>query len=279
MPDNKKATDNKQGDFLSYLAARGNATPKPSPYQQIVAEKYPDVAEAYRPRWDDSDTLLPKNEEWKDLLARTISDLEQAIKTCQRLSDNPPAVMTPMTLTRFKNTLLRATHKTEDVITEITLSYPTPGQSNYDIAKSDPELAERIPQVLLNKEENIVIWTPRFPSKKRGIDSLTYQEFQEMLWRNTFAHFDKWHCAFIHTYRPENALGILDVDNYLYKPFIDAIARAIISIDDYKHFSCSMFNLPSENLKPGCYILISKSTQKVGNLENSILALLGQKTP
>ena len=102
MPDNQKKADIKQGDFLSYLAARGNAAPRPSLYQQIVAEKYSNVAESYRPQWDDSDAHLPENEEWKDLLARSVNDLEQAIRIFQQLSDNPPAVMTPMTLTRFK---------------------------------------------------------------------------------------------------------------------------------------------------------------------------------
>ena len=271
MPDNKKKADIKQGDFLSYHAARGNAAPRPSPYQQIVAEKYPNVAESYRPQWDDSDAHLPENEEWKDLLARSVNDLEQAIRICQQLLDNPPAVMTPMTLTRFKNTLLRAIHKTEDVVTEISLSYPTPGQSNYDIAKSDPELAERIPQILLNTEEKIILWIPKVPSKSRGPESIIYQEFTEMLWANTFAHFNKWHCDFIHAYHPTNRLGVHDVDNHYYKPLIDAIAVAITSKDAYDHFSCSFYNFPSEKLKPGCYIHITKPDEKVSDFEHFVV--------
>ena len=84
-----------------------------------------------------------------------------------------------------------------------------------------------------------------------------------MLWDTDFAHFNKWHCDFIHVYHPDDANGIYDVDNYAYKPIIDAFVRALRSRDSLDHFSCGMYNFGSKNLKIGTYIHIYKRDEKV----------------
>lgn len=65
-------------------------------------------------------------------------------------------------------------------------------------------------------------------------------------------------------FSPDNPIGILDADNYLYKPIIDAIAFAVYSLDGFEHFSYSCYNLADETLNAGTYLVISNSTQKVG---------------
>lgn len=92
---------------------------------------------------------------------------------------------------------------------------------------------------------------------------MVFQELQEMLWDTQFAHFDKWHCDFIHVYSGEDFEGIYDVDNYAYKPIIDAFVGALRTRDNFDHFSFSMYNYRSETLKKGCFIHVYKRDEKV----------------
>lgn len=84
-----------------------------------------------------------------------------------------------------------------------------------------------------------------------------------MLWDTDFAHFKKWHCDFIHVYHPDDAGGVYDVDNYAYKPIIDAFTRAFRTGDRLEHCSFSMYNYSSENIKTGTYIYICNRDEKV----------------
>ncbi len=166
-------------------------------------------------------------------------------------------------------------HKAEELLAELSGNYPSNIRS-HSVLKQDSQLASCAPELLRNTPDRLLIWVPRLPSKSRGTKSLSYIELQELLWENSFAHFEQWHCSFIHTYHPKHCLGVLDVDNYYYKPIIDRIARALRTSDSFCRFSCSMYNYASEKLKPGCYIHISKNSEKVGNFEDFVLSAIAE---
>lgn len=232
------------------------------PYVKEIYQLYPDVPAPHPLKWDENDTTLPQDPQWQKTLQNTAAALRQAAEVCDQLSAKTERT-TPKGLTQGKNALLCAVHYAEDLVAELSMHYPLPSASNYKIAKSNPDLASRIPVLRLNSEDSILIWMPRLPSKKRGTDSMVFQELREMLWENDFAHINKWHCDIIHIYRPNDLTGILDADNYFYKPVIDAIALALRSKDSRDHFSYSLYNFPHETIKPGCYIHVYKREEKV----------------
>ncbi len=231
-------------------------------YLAQICHQYPGVPYPHLLTWDQSDRELPLDEEWQRILKATAVALRHGADVCEQFAANRNPT-TCNELIQSKNALLCAVHKAEDLVTELTMNYPLPVQSNYKIAKSNPDIASRTPDLLINTEEHIIIWMPRLPSKHRGPNSLIFQELQEMLQVSRFPRIDQWHCDFLHVYHPTNLAGVLDVDNYNYKPIIDALVIALCSQDSFDHFSYGAYNMAHLTLKPGCYIHICKRQEKV----------------
>ena len=228
-----------------------------------LRRQYPGVPDSYIRKWQENDGFLPTSSEWLERLISTDKAAQEVSSICRYLETKTDR-MTVNRLSLEKAALLRALHKMEDLIEELERSYPT-GTGIYELAKQDPSLTGRIPEVLLNDSEQVLIWTPRLPAKNKWASSVGYRELQELLQKESplFPHFDQWHCDFIHVFRANNLVGVKDVDNYAYKPIIDTLTRAFRTNDAYDNFSYSMFNMPSETLKIGCYIHVYNRTKKV----------------
>ena len=244
-------------------------------WRKAIYDQYPGVPDPYPPVWHQNDTELPQDEEWQDMLRNTAEALRRAADVCDRLSAQTGCTQRNELIVN-KNTLLCGVHKAEDLVDRLTYKYPLGTPRNYQIAKSNPEIASRIPEILINAEDHVLIWTPRLPSKKRGVDSMVFKELQEMLWDTIFARFHKWHCDFIHMHKPDALTGVYDVDNYAYKPVIDALARALHTNDNLDRFSFSAYNYASKTIKNGTYIHIYNRDEKVqffSNFEGMISTL------
>lgn len=242
-----------------------NGEPEENEYTRFIDsiyQQYPGVPDPYPLIWDRSDTNLPQNDEWNGMLRSTAEALRKAADVCDQLAAKTERTQRHLLIAN-KDTLLCAVHKAEDVVDQLGFKYPLDTLRNYKIAKANPEIAPRIPEILINNDERVLVWMPRIPSKRRGVDSMVFQELQEMLWDTQFAHFNKWHCDFIHVYSREDLEGIYDVDNYAYKPIIDAFVCALRTRDNFDHFSFSMYNYCSETLKKGCFIHVYKRDEKV----------------
>ena len=264
MPDRRKEQENllrTNRETTGDNPLNANTNKHPENLNQIY-QQYPGVPDPYPLAWDKSDRELPQDLAWQKMLKATATALCRGAEVCEHLSAKHGRT-TCSGLVQDKNTLLCAIHKAEDLVSELTLNYPLPISGNYRVARENPDLAARIPALLHNDASRILIWMPTLPSKKRGSNSLIFSELQEMLQVNHFTHLDQWHCDFIHIYHPNNLAGILDVDNYSYKPVIDALTLALASQDSFDHFSFSAYNLPHLTLKPGCYIHICKREEKV----------------
>lgn len=248
----------------------------PSPYIEELRLQYPDVPEIYRPVWQCSDDALLTCEEWSTFLAGTQKLLQDAAKICHQLAVHSDRTQ-PTQLTTQKNKLLCAVHRLETLLDELHLSYPMPSQTYYSLAKEYREIAGNVPQLLLNTEDQVIIWTPKLSSKKRSINNIFYWELKDMLGASNFAQYEKWHCDFCHVYHPDNWAGVLDVDNYNYKPIIDALVLAFGTQDSYDNFSYSCFNLPSSCLKAGCYICVCRREEKVRFFSEIESQIMGRK--
>ena len=247
-----------------------DALSQEDPQSKLIASiyaQYPGVPEPYPLVWDRSDMNHPQNDEWHEMLQDTSEALRRAADICDQISAQTSRAQRNELIVN-KNTLLCGIHKAEDLVEQLSFRYPLGNLRNYQIAKSNPEIASSVPEILINSDERILIWMPRLPSKSRGVDSMVFQELQEMIWDTDFAHFSKWHCDFIHVYHPDDASGTYDVDNYAYKPIIDALARALHANDNLDRFSCSMFNHESESIKNGTYIHVYKREEKVQFFDN-----------
>ena len=273
--------------FAANAKAPGGLKREPGP--SIIDEaymrlrrQYPGVPDSYIRKWQENDGFLPTSSEWLERLISTDKAAQEVSSICRYLETKTDR-MTVNRLSLEKAALLRALHKMEDLIEELDRSYPT-GTGIYELAKQDPSLTGRIPEILLNDGEQVLIWTPRLPAKSKWASSVGYKELQELLQKESphSPRFDQWHCDFIHVFRTSNLIGVRDVDNYATKPIIDALARAFRTNDAYDNFSYSMFNMPSETLKTGCYIHIYKRAQKVGFFQNfeelALVALEAQNT-
>ena len=264
-----KREDKKNDARLAFESVFRDQNLEPSPYEKKLQQDYPDVPESERHTWAQNDSTLHQCDEWKETVEATVAAIQDAIEACQRLM-TAEGYSTPAQIKQERNLLLSASHKMEDLLFDLFQKYPLPGHTYRSIAKSIPGLEEQIPQLIQNTEDQIIIWLPRLPSKKRGTNSIVFQEFHELLLENTFSHFPHWHADFIHTYHTDDMIGILDADNYAYKPIIDALARALSSSDGYDHFSFGIHNYSSEKLKPGCYIYVQKESENVRFFQNLI---------
>ena len=252
--------------FSSNAAASFNRGSSPLSKDEAymnLCRQYPGVPDSYIRKWQRNDEFLPTSGEWLEQLISTDKAAQEVSSIC-RYFETKTDRMTVNRLRIEKAALLRALHKMEDLIEELDRSYPT-GTGIYDLAKQDPSLSGRIPEILLNDGNQVLIWTPRLPAKNKWASSVGYRELQELLQKESphFPHFDQWHADFFHVFHPRNLVGVKDVDNYAHKPIIDTLTRAFRTNDAYDNFSYSMFNMPSETLKIGCYIHVYNRTKKI----------------
>lgn len=232
------------------------------PYLNTLPTRYPGVPEPYNYTWERTDTYTKHTEDWDTMFANTEAVLNRALDTCKSYLQRK----TPMTvreLHTMETSILHALHTLNDVLTAWMLNYPLPNKTAYSLVAENNDLKKYAPELLLNTQEHILIRLAAMPPKSKASSSHLYHEFTGLLRANRFSSFPYWHCDFVHAFRPENLQGIKDVDNYPYKPIIDALTRTLATKDSTFHFSCGMYNLLSDSIRPGCYISISKRNEKV----------------
>lgn len=242
----------------------GNSSPLFNPRMEDLDAMYPQVQPLYRPAWQDSDEALPLDEEWQQALGKALAAVEAAKKTLCQFQHTGEAPMTPARLKSLQQSLLFANHQLDDIITTLTRQYPLQQRSFYSIAHGNPKLEPYLPKVIVDHPERLVIWLPALPPARRTVDNHVFKEFEGLLQNlGDRPQFQQWHCDFIHIFHPTSLRGIRDVDNYNYKPLIDALTLALGARDCTDQFSSAQYNLLSEKLKPGCYIHVSKRCEKV----------------
>ena len=242
----------------------GNSSPLFNPRMEDLDAMYPQVQPLYRPAWQDSDEALPLDEEWQQALGKALAAVEAAKKTLCQFQHTGEAPMTPARLKSLQQSLLFANHQLDDIITATTKQYPLPERSFFDIASGNPKLEPYLPKMIVDHPDRLVIWMPVLPPARRTVDSHIFKEFDGLLQTiGDRPQFQQWHSDFIHVFHPTALRGIRDVDNYNYKPLIDALALAFGTRDCTDKFSSAQYNLLTERIQPGCYIHISKRCEKV----------------
>ena len=231
-------------------------TASPTPYETFLEEKYPDVPAPYRQVWEQSDEELAQGQERRDLIVRTITAHERAIQVSKSMLLQDTET-TPSKLLATKNTLKAAIHRAEELLTEVSLSYPIV-QDRSPSLEAEADSICPIPKLIFSSENAFMIWLPHLPSRRRATTSLLVQETQGLLFSTDVPRLKSWHCDFVHCYHPKHIVGVYDVDNHDYKVIIDLLARAMFSKDSYDHCSCGMYNLATTALAPGCYIRVVK---------------------
>jgi hypothetical protein len=218
----------------------------------------------YARRWERFDRLLAKDPEYAGEIRKVISALDRAARKCQELLDK----RTPTTKRYYRglhNILAEASHKTEDLIADLRMSLPVYTDFRFTEETDTPASEDHAPKVLQCSPESILIWIPRIPRYNRAYSSLALWELDQLLLHSNIPSLPKWHCDFIHIHPLKaNHLGAaFDVDNHPYKPVIDILARALRTDDSAFNFSCGMYNMISDDLKPGCYMHITKIEHNV----------------
>ncbi len=269
-------------DELMRAFSEHSTTEYQAVYQNEVRFNYPLIPGPYDTVWDRSDTEFSSNEDWHNSIRDTISSLTQAISKLENLAAKTRR-MDPDSRAACKNALAEAAHKLESQIDSINFHYPLPSNQEGYLLDNGPVPQEDLPRFILDTPERIIIWTKPLPPKTEKASELVLTELRNLLYSHDLPWLQDWHCDFIHVYSPEDLIGVRDVDNYLYKPFIDALALALHTKDSYDHFSCAMYNFPSSAVKNGCYIHICKRAEKVSffqDFEEVVLdAQNPQKTP
>ena len=236
-------------------------TAPPTPYEAFLEEKYSDVPAPYRQVWEQSDEELAQGQERRDLIVRTITAHEHAIQVSKSMLLQDTET-TPAKILATKNTLKAAVHRAEELLAEISLSYPLAQNRGHLLTAEESDSIGPIPKLIFSNENAFMIWLPYLPSRRRAATSLLFQEAQDILFNAELPHLKNWHCDFIHCYNPKHIVGVYDVDNHDYKAIIDLLARAMYSKDSYDHFSCGMYNLATAELEPGCYVRVIKRETK-----------------
>ena len=246
----------------------GNIPLEQYPYEIALRENYPDVDDTYRFVWARSDTSLPRNEEWLQKLKTASTVLEHASEVCKKLALQHSR-MTPRKLTLATKALREVDHRMTDIISDLMCSYPIANENHYLAAMSIPEISESIPKILFCDEDEFAFWILELPPKnKNARNNLIILEAEDMLLHSQIPRFKKWHMDCFHIYHPDRMGGVLDVDNYNFKPVIDAVAIAMYAKDSYDNFSMSQYNISDYNIKPGFYFHIYKRDEKVRFLQN-----------
>ena len=234
-----------------------------TPYVQKLIDQYPDVPEPHNRTWGQSDEHTRKCTDWQDQLKKTADALVNAIQVCQALASDS-SITTPSELKRKLSILRSAVYKTESVLEELGFMYPLPQERGVLPEDCTNLPSDRSPRLLANEEDRILIWMPHLPQRQHFSSSNLLAELTQLLRVSDLHHMSNWHCDFLHVFPCGRHLGVRDVDNYPYKPIIDALTLALAAKDSADHFSCAMYNLFTDQTKPGCYILISKRSKKVG---------------
>lgn len=236
------------------------------PYSTDHMADYPDIPFPHQTTWAISDQETRHSNDWQSHLSKTKSALLAAATECDALSVATQQT-TPASLTSTINRLKSALYKSEDTIGALHDMYPLPAvRTPSDLAaQSAPDIPA--PMLLYRSNDQILFWLPSLPNKSRSANSHLYTDFRALLQTHQFAPFGAWHCDFMHVFSGSNEgpiLGARDVDNYPYKPFIDALVLALRSPDAAFNFSFGAYNMLSDRIKSGCYISITKRSQKVG---------------
>lgn len=246
-----------------------------TPAEAQIQARYPGVPYPLYYSWERSDRDMPRDLEQIASLGNTVAALELAAKACKTLlSKQEP--MTPEMLNEILGRMTEAAFRVEDQLGDLRLKYPMPVKRHRNRVVSSPQLRHFTPKMLSCTDAQFLIWTPMLPAIGAEKNSIIFTTLFDLLLTAELPTISQWHCDFFHVFRPEQMIGARDVDNYPYKPVIDAIARAMFTRDCAEHFSCSMYNLCSENLTPGCYIRVTKRAEKVPfftEFESSVLAL------
>lgn len=247
------------------------------PYSAGFMPDYPDVPDPHQTTWTISDQETRHSNDWQAHLSKTKSALLVAAEECDVLAtatqQTTPASLT-MSINRFKSSL----YKAEDTIAALHDLYPLPAVRTPSDLAAQPDPAIPTPMLLYHSDDQILFWLPALPNKSRSTNSHLYTDFRALLQAHQFPLWGPWHCDFIHVFSASNEgaiLGARDVDNYPYKPFIDALVLALKSSDGAFNFSCAMYNFLSDRIKSGCYISITKKSKKVrffDDFESLVLA-------
>lgn len=230
--------------------------------EEDIRYRYPGVPPPYHLAWARSDESAGINTERNTALSKAATALETAAATCKVLASKTTS-MTYIELTEHRNKLAEAVHRGEDQLAELRYMYPMPANHWYSNSPLQDGLREFTPSLLTNTEDRILFWMPPLPAKSLRTNNLIFTEFTDLLHTHDFPHLGQWHCDFFHAHKEGNLTGVRDVDNYPYKPIIDALSNAFFAKDSYDNFSCAMYNISSNRLHPGCYIDVHKRNQKV----------------
>lgn len=274
MAKTNEQAEKELNDLLRAFAEHGSEGYR-SDYEKELERLYPIVPEDVRPIWDRADELHPRNESLHTMIQTAMESIAKATVALQ-VEMGRQNRMTPQRRTQYRDAMTEAIHKLEDLLEELSLHYPLPiGKEGY-LLDIGTEPCGELPRIILDTPEEIIIWMKRLPPKGENAKSLGVSELRRLLYSRDLPHFKKWHCDFIHVYSPDKPVGMLDVDNYLYKPIIDLLAMALFAKDSLDNFSYALYNLPSETIKSGTYIHIFKREEKVlffQNFEEQILSI------
>ena len=258
----KVKSDPLQWSLFDAIRHPENYPQSEDPIEAMFRERYPDVSDDYRQSWYHSDDIAQHNDERATATSKLIALMEQAISACRQLQDQA-VPMTPKLLSGYMLPLSQVVHAAQDMLQTLEMDYPHPTNNAYSRMLEDEALAQIAPKLLINTEEQILIRTEKLPARTASAYALLLDEFEAFLHKHTLAHFTDWHCDFIHVHPTTSLLGIRDADNYPYKPFIDALSRAVFAPDSYDHFSYASYNYPCDSIPAGCYICITKRSRKV----------------
>ena len=235
---------------------------EPSPIEIELKEKYPGVPYPLSEVWERSDYDVPRNLEREEMVNNTAKALMVAADICPSIqSTNAPTSLEAYL--NYTNALKEAVFRTEALLDELQFKYPLPTKERSRYTRAEKNLQAHLPQILLNSEDCVIIWMPNMPAIGHSVNNLLFAELKDLLLSHDFPPVKKWHCDFIHVF-PEEMLGCRDVDNYPYKPVIDALTLAFFTRDGSDYFSCSMYNHFTKSIKQGCYIVVTKRDEKVG---------------
>lgn len=252
----------KEQNKLPGISINFNDAPQYDPMLEEIHSQYPSVPHPHDLTWYRSDENAKQDAEWSAALDATATALSNAATACRQINTHTERTA-PDTILRYKTELLQALSSAEHILAELEFKYPLPQQNLYTIATQSKALQDFIPRLLLNTSDRIILWLPTLPAKSRAANGHIFAELKGLLRANTFASFPYWHCDFIHVFREDCRLGVRDVDNYPYKPIIDALVLGLSTRDSTDHFSCAMYNHFSSAIKPGCYISICRREEKV----------------
>ena len=251
-----------QDNIMSAFSQHMLALDIPLLIEGAIQRQYPGVPPPYYLSWARSDENAGQNTERNAALLKAATALETAAATCRTLASKTTH-MTCNELAEHRNKLAEAVHRGEDQLAELRYRYPMPAKHWYSTTPLKDGIREFSPKLLVNTEDRILFWMPPLPAKTLRTNNLIFSEFTDLLHAHDFPHLGQWHCDFFHAHKEDDLTGVRDVDNYPYKPIIDALSRAFFAKDSYDNFSCAMYNISSKNLHPGCYIDVCKRGQKV----------------